>query len=468
MTSNTLQMLLERLLWPVPRVRWEVARSVAKLIRDGDARVGNALLNWLSDRRLESEAALGLGIIDAFALARHFEFSDVLEAVQMPSLLSDVILKRNFADARGLSPFRYTVSPLQPATLPWDERAWFEHYREWAVPPVFSMTFTKLQDETGFPFMGRWEHDWRWLQVTDPRPEAKYPYYFSKGDRERRGWFDQGQRELYASAYLRTLAYAAIRGWLPYDAAERHAMLAVTMNRGLAEVEPIDRPDWTRGLLPWESGHTKEVVQQLWERAETDTKSDDVPLALRVVDCQKNDFVEVDVVLTVGSCGFRAGRADAQNLRALVPRDRPGDLAGPVAQDAGVNSVPIRHPVSMVQAVVPEPLGRVHLDMALEIRLASPYLFGTPASIRTTPSEVRLEANTEVLSRWVYWYVNWEPTVSCGLKSAVGSITSVSADAMRKVSLYAGLELARLVRIRKAVKRESYMKHEVETETYWL
>ena len=28
MTNPILQMLLERLLWPVPRVRWEVARSL--------------------------------------------------------------------------------------------------------------------------------------------------------------------------------------------------------------------------------------------------------------------------------------------------------------------------------------------------------------------------------------------------------------------------------------------------------
>ena len=468
MTSNALQMLLERLLWPVPRVRWEVARSLAKLIREGDGEVGKALLNWIGDRRHESEATLGLGIIDAFDLSAHFEFLGVSGAVQAPSLLSDGILKRNFADARGLSPFRYAVSPSEPATLPQDEGEWFEHYRKWAVPPVFSTVLTELEDEIGFPFMRRWEHDWRWLQAKDPRPEAKYPYYFSGGDRERRGWFDQGQRELYVSAYLRTLAYAAIRGSLPYDAAERHAMLALTMNRGLADLEPIDRPDWARDLFPWDSAHTKEVAQQLWERAETDTKSDEIPLALRVVDCHKNDFVEVDVVLTIGPCGFRAGSAHAQKLKALVPRDRPGELTGPVAQDAGVNSVPISHPVSMAQDVVPEHFGRVHLDMALDIRLASLYFFGTPVYIRSAPSEVRVEANTEVLSRWVYWYANWEPTVSCGLKSAVGSITTVSAAAMRRLSSCAGLELARLVRIRKAVRRESYMKHEVETEAYWL
>ena len=89
-------MLIERLLWPIPRVRWEAARSVANLIREEDEKAANALLNWLHVRRLESEVALGLGIIDAFCLADYFEFADVTNSIRAPSLLSDFLLKREF------------------------------------------------------------------------------------------------------------------------------------------------------------------------------------------------------------------------------------------------------------------------------------------------------------------------------------------------------------------------------------
>ena len=87
MTNLTLQMLLERLLWPVPRVRWEVARNLARLIREGDREAASGLLNWISARRLESEAILGLGIIDAFDLGAYFEFNEVYKAIQAPSHL---------------------------------------------------------------------------------------------------------------------------------------------------------------------------------------------------------------------------------------------------------------------------------------------------------------------------------------------------------------------------------------------
>ena len=240
MTEPALSMLLERLLWPVPRVRREVGRSLARLIREGDREVARSLLNWISVRRLESEAVLGLGIIDAFDLGDHFEFAEVSEAVRAPSHLSDWLLKKNFTDARGLSTFRYEVSPPEPATLPQGEEAMFERYRKQAVPPIFSTVLSELHELTGFPFLQRWEHEWRWLQATDPRPAPALLHFFSHGERDRIGQFDPGQRELYVSAYLRTLAFAAISGVMPHPAAEQYALLALTMNRGLADLEPID------------------------------------------------------------------------------------------------------------------------------------------------------------------------------------------------------------------------------------
>ena len=74
-TSLALSILLERLLWPVPRVRWEVGRSLARLIREGSGQAKSGLLSWIAGRKLESEAVLGLGIIDAFDLGSHFQFA---------------------------------------------------------------------------------------------------------------------------------------------------------------------------------------------------------------------------------------------------------------------------------------------------------------------------------------------------------------------------------------------------------
>ena len=355
MSNPALLMLLERLLWPLPRVRWEAARSLARLIREEDREAASGLLKWISARRLESEVILGLGIIDAFDLGAYFEFAEVMKAVRAPSHLSDWLLKRNFNDASGLSPFRYAISRSEPATLPHQEEAWFDRYRKSAVAPIFSSELTRLQELTGFPVRRRWKHDWRWLQATHPRPEAEYPRFFSGTDWDRGGQFDLGQRELYVSAYLRTLAFFAITGAVPHEVAEYYAIQALTMNRGLAELEPVARPDWARNLLPCDLGGMKELAQKLWACAEAAVKPGEVSLALRVVDFDTN--------------GFRRIRHDADHRAIRLHRrscrgrrhstcswqtKRPGEMAGLVGPKTGIDPRSIKYPLTMTQGVVPE------------------------------------------------------------------------------------------------------------------
>ena len=212
MTDPTIRVLVERLLWPVPRVRWEAARALARLIRLDNEEASRALLDWIGSRQLESEAVLGLDIIEAFDLGSYFDYCKLSKVIRVPSHLSNLILINNFSEATNLPLSRFAVSPEEPARLSLEIDAWFERYRKWAVPLIFSDKIEKLEKATGFPFMNRWKHEWRWLQSIHQRPSAEYPLYFSRGDRTRLGQFDHAQREIYVSAYLRTLTYATARG----------------------------------------------------------------------------------------------------------------------------------------------------------------------------------------------------------------------------------------------------------------
>ena len=94
-------------------------------------------------------------------------------------------------------------------------------------------------------------------------------------------------------------------------------------------------------------------------------------------------------------------------------------------------------------------------------------MFGTSANVQCGPSEIRLEAIGNVLSRWIHWYTDWEPTMFPELESAVGSITTVLKSRLDQLRACQGVEIARLVRIRRGVRREIYEEHKVETESYW-
>ena len=468
MTSPALSMLLERLLSPIPRVRWEAGRSVACLVRNGHANAANALLGWIRSRNLESEAILGLGVIDAYRLGQYFDGGEVCSATRAPSLLSDYLLRRNFGEIPRLAISRHTVSPRNRAKLNPEERTWFDRYRDIAAPGMFSGTLTWLQDITRLPFMARWKHDWEWLQATDPRPRAEFPSFFSNGDHGRTGRFMVGQTELYISAYLRTLTFAAMRGWIPKDVAQQHAMLGLTMNRGLAELEPIDRPDWARGLLPWDVTHNRQRSRQLWSAACTASETGEIPAALRVVDVDTRGFVEVEVTLVVGSRGLSTGPAAAHALKEIFADQRRADMAGPVGQSQVMTECSIERPLFVIQQISPGDYGRLHGDMSLEIRLASPYVFVATAEVQCRPTDIRLVAGSEVLSRWMHWYADWEPTMLAEMSSFVSSITTVSESALNKLRTRNDTDVAKLVRVRRGTRPEFWGPVDVGEETFWI
>ena len=468
MTNPALLMLIERLLWPIPRVRWEAARSLARLIREKDNEAASALLDWIQTRRLESEVVLGLGIIDAFDLGDYFEFAEVTKAIRAPSLLSDFILRKNFTNANSLSPMRYARSPSEPATLPQDQEVWFDHYREETVSPIFSHLLAHLQGATGFPFMKGWQYEWSWLQSTHPRPKNKRPSFFVGARPYLPSHFHTGQREIYLSAYLRTLAFATMTGAIPHDVAELYALYALTMNRGLAELEPVERPDWAQNLFPSDVGHTKELAQKLWASAEDATSPYEALLALKVVDLEEDGFIEFDIASCIGPSGLVARSAQAPMLNEIRVNECPGEMAGMIGRKAGVAPLSFECPHYMTQSVIPETLGWVHIGMVFDIRLASPYIFGTSASVQCGPYEIRLEAGTDVLSRWIHWYSDWEPAQSRDLGSGVNSMTTVLKPSLERTCAFYGVETARLVRIRRTEGREIHREAEVKTEAFWM
>lgn len=467
MTSPVLSMLAERLLWPIPRVRWEAARSLARLIRENETEATRALLNWIRNRRLESEVSIGLSVIDAFNLGAYFDFVDVLTSIQSPSLLSNVLLKKNFDNTGGPATACCTISPSEPARLPVQKEAWFDQYCETAVPRMFKYNLEYLQQLTGLPFLERWKHDWCWLQASDFRPEVAHPSFFTGVHRNHQGRFNCGQRELYISAYLRTLAFAMVHG-MPHDLAEFYAMYALPMNRGLADLEPVERPIWARNLLPRDAGRAKELARELWKNAEGTIRPDEELLALRIVDHGEDGFIEFDIVLVMGPHGFSKGPAKSKEVEDIYLDESLGDMVGAVGRKSDANISATQCPISMAQRIWPEALGEVHIDMAMNIRLASLETIETSAHVRCGPFEIRLETESEVLSRWVHWYSDWEPMTHRELISTVNSMTTVSKNHLTKLRASGGLEIARLVRVRWAGKREINLDLEAITESFWM
>ena len=160
------------------------------------------------------------------------------------------------------------------------------------------------------------------------------------------------------SAYLRTLAYAMYTGTLRADEAEYHAMLALPMNRGLAALEPVDRPAWSRNLVQrWrDSGRT--LVNELWAQAATHCGAGETPAALRLAEACEKDFIEVEVDLVVGHGAFANAKPEAESPKYAWDDADAGSLAGDLRLREGALG-PVTGPLTSACPVAPEHVGRV-------------------------------------------------------------------------------------------------------------
>ena len=461
----SLGLLLERLHWPVPRIRWEASRALAKLVRAGEDGVLDALTGWTAERTLESECLLGLGIIHAFELADFCPEDTARRAVSKPSLVSEWMLKTVYATRERSAPFRYAVSPQTPARLDEDAAALFDRINTTAAPPAFLHTLQRLEAALDFPFVDRWRHDWSWICRSHGVKVPETRFFLGSG-RGRSGSLRMPQGETLVSAYLRTLAYAMHTGRLREDQAEYHAMLALPMNRGLAALEPVERPAWSRNLRQRWQDARRALIGDLWAQAGKCMRPGEIPAALRLAEADEKDFIEIEVDLVVGHGAFDAAEPAAESPKYAWDDAETGCMAGDIRLREGALG-PVTGPITSACPVAPEHVGRVDTTVALQVRLACLGLGWRLGRVRCRADEVELQVDDEAVSRWCHWYAGWEPSSFARQDSDVSGMTTVRRSWLRGYANSYGLSVTLLARVRVGTREHTHQEHTVNVDEFW-
>lgn len=425
----------------------------------------DALTRWTAERSLESECLLGIGVIHAFDLADFCPEDTARRAVSKPSLASDWMLRTAYGTRERGSPLRYAVSPRTPARLDEDEAVLFDRFNTMAVSPAFLHALEQLEDALDFPFVDRWRHDWAWVCRSNGVQAPETGYFLGSG-RGRSGTLHMPLGEMLVSAYLRTLAYTMHIGTLSADQADYHARLALPMNRGLAALEPLDRPVWSRNLLQRWRDSGRALIDEVWAQAAKSARAGEIPAALRLIEADEKDFIEVEIDLVVGHGAFDAGKPAAESPKCDWDTAEPGCMAGDIRLR---ERMPGRAtgPMKAACPVAPQHVGRIDAAVALQVKLACLGLGWRRGRIWCRANDVELRVANEVVSRWRHWYAEWEPSKFARMDSDISCMTTVRRSWLRACADQSARSVALLGRVRVGTREHTHEDHNVDVDEFW-
>ena len=245
--SNALLILLDRLRWPIPMVRWQSAMRIRELMENPNTTqtTVEALLHYLGSRRTESEVCSILTIFYMTSSDFHPERSEVVRNIRCPSILSDFLLERLFGWGKGQGGWNSCHSGRAPDGF--SGGTYFEEHKCAHVPPVLFNSLQELEQQSGLPFLSQWAFEWRNLCDNMNAKFTRYPEFFDDTMELRSGIVGQYQTfqsELYRSAHIRALSYAVGEWKMPISRALDELLVHVPLIRGLCDIEPVAKPKW--------------------------------------------------------------------------------------------------------------------------------------------------------------------------------------------------------------------------------
>jgi hypothetical protein len=210
--EHVMRVLLERLNWPVRFVRWRAAKEYADLLSSPQRKVATRVyLDWLKNRKLESEVVSGLSILLGMEPGSLPRAEEVKANIHKSSILADFLFQRVYHKVLG----GWVTANSGAAPRDYEPDKYFDEHKGQFVPLLLYNEFKRLEEDHGLPFIQQWAYEWRKVMNETGSPHSSFPYHFMDAAKSRAGivgQFSQAQCSVYRSAYLRTLSFA-VQEW---------------------------------------------------------------------------------------------------------------------------------------------------------------------------------------------------------------------------------------------------------------
>lgn len=455
--SPELCFLFQRLKWPVPMARWRTAKQICNLLSDPDTRSSTTvmLLQNLDECRTESEVCEILTIVFLTSPEARPTSTALKSRIHCPSILADIILERTYGMGQGIGGWNQAHSGEAPDDF--EGSSYFEEHKTAHVPPIFISKIREMERISFYPFLQHWAYEWKTLRDKLGTHYTRYPSYFDDVSQTRSGiigQYWQRMREVYLSAYLRTLAYAVDSLGMPQWMADEYSLNIVHGIAGLFNVEPSTRPVWLSDYPERFCAVDADLallIRELLHVARTDGMrmiSLDTPIASSV---QKFANLTISAHLVTSDYELPDGAFLYEKMPPLSVADT-FELKGPLAEitveEARTEGI-TGDEVSACTQLFPIPFGTWQSEyLAMGLRIPASYTV-PGVEIQCTRDGIEcIAADAKVTSRTQIWNDDWTPQYPKGGSTRCGTATMIDEKVLTESKEKLGRKLAFFVELR--------------------
>ncbi|WP_156034888.1 hypothetical protein [Pseudorhizobium marinum] len=452
-----LPLLVERLRWPVPMVRWKTAKALRSLLVGTTTREAatQALLAWLSARHFESEALAALSVFAVSPLHTRPPLPSLETSIIAPSIGSDFLLNEMYGVVSDN--WRSRHSGTAPSNFTPD--SYFDEYKTAQVPGHLLHELEFLESKTKLPFRKQWAFEWTNLRERHQVRYTRYPTYFGDYGLQRDGMvgqFIQQQAEVYRSAYQRALACAASEWQLPLSVVGPFSICGLPALPGLFDVDPVPRPSW----LPKIDAsilYDRDLTSVAMDLLSREPKDDFRTVLLRIpLDKTFDEFGELEIAAHFISDDFEPLGEPNPNTSSQFtesdqyhfdmvrqhtdPRPIPGKTGGtfPICCD----EMPMVH-------------GYWHgAYYQRGVSLPAPYCFQKSTYRRANADGIRLMIGTEQVASTIFWHDAWTPLYPPNGATRIGTSTRMQGSLLAAAENRLSRKLGWHIRVSRMEKSE--------------
>lgn len=417
---SSIKMLLIRLNWPVRLTRWMVAKQLAGLLESNEFgdQTRRQYLIWLSEQRLESEILSGLAVllcVERFSALPDF---DVLQmSIRKHSVLSTALLSTLYK--KQISSDTWSSCHSGPPPSKFEIDSYFNKNKSVHIATIFALEFEHLESTYGLPFTRQWAFEWSTLMQLHNLNYSGYPHHFVSnydGNRGLRGQFEQGQSDVFRSAYLRTLSLAVDFWGMPKQMALDLGALTLPLNKGLTKLSLSASPSWLSDIPSCcaFNDDIEPLFKKLMWQFKNSNKFDTLVELRAPLSSSNSEFGKLHVTAILVSIDYVPSKsyiAPKQFQEWALPSDvsMEGILANVNITDFQLPShYGCAYPVCL--NLFPKPFGFWQSDIISNgISLPASYCFTEDANLNWVNGCAVLEVGGELSASYQAWLDHWSP-----------------------------------------------------------